>query len=298
MISIIIIVKNDRRIKKTLSKLVKIEKPEKTEIIVIDASKGKLDDIKEKFPSVNWFYFYNKTNKEITIPEQRNIGINKSKGDLIIFIDADCMPTRNWLKEIIKPIREEHEYIVSGLVEQENTFISKWESNKYERLNDKKYINDAPTMNFAFLKSIVNKVGLFDEKFNFSSDTDFCWRARDLGYKIRYAQKAIIYHNYGNMFKNIKRHFNYGKAKIDLCSKYPHKLSEYSFIIQITYVLFILLLPLTIIFPYYLLFLFIPLSRYFVSTKKISTATAHVFFNFVEASGSIIRCYEKVQHKK
>jgi hypothetical protein len=45
MISIIIAVKNDIRIDKTLEELVKIPRPEKTEILVIDASEGNLDEI-------------------------------------------------------------------------------------------------------------------------------------------------------------------------------------------------------------------------------------------------------------
>ena len=60
MISIIIIVKSDRGIENTLKKLVKIPKPEKTEIFVVDASEGNLYDIKKEFPSVRWIYFHNK----------------------------------------------------------------------------------------------------------------------------------------------------------------------------------------------------------------------------------------------
>ena len=57
MISIIIIVKNDRRIENTLKKLFKIPKPEKTEILVIDASEGNLDDVKNIFPSARFQFF-------------------------------------------------------------------------------------------------------------------------------------------------------------------------------------------------------------------------------------------------
>ena len=45
MISLIIAVKNDRRIDKTLEELVKIPRPEKTKILVINALEGNLDEI-------------------------------------------------------------------------------------------------------------------------------------------------------------------------------------------------------------------------------------------------------------
>ena len=52
MISIIIIVKSNRGIENTLKKLVKIFKPEKTEILVVDSLEGNLYDIKKETPSV------------------------------------------------------------------------------------------------------------------------------------------------------------------------------------------------------------------------------------------------------
>ena len=56
MISVIILVKNDREIKNALNEIFNIPKPEKTEILVVDASEGNLDDIREKFPKVRWVY--------------------------------------------------------------------------------------------------------------------------------------------------------------------------------------------------------------------------------------------------
>src|SRR3989344_6308368 len=117
MISVVIIVKNDRRIEKCISKLNEISKPEKTELIVIDASEGRLDDIKEKFANVRWIYFHNKTNKKITIPEQRNLGIKSANGNIIVFIDADCIPEKNWLVNLVKPIKFEGENIVAGYID-------------------------------------------------------------------------------------------------------------------------------------------------------------------------------------
>ena len=111
MISIIIIVKSDRAIENALKKLVKIPKPEKTEILVIDASEGNLDDIKNMFPSVRWIYYHNKKSKEITIPEQRNLGLKKAQGDIITFIDSDCIPENNWLIELAKSVNNEEKII-------------------------------------------------------------------------------------------------------------------------------------------------------------------------------------------
>ena len=69
--------------------------------------------LKFRFPKVRWIYFHNKTNKKITIPEQRNLGIKKARGDIIVFIDANCVPRKNWLVELTMPIFKDNENIVA-----------------------------------------------------------------------------------------------------------------------------------------------------------------------------------------
>lgn len=261
MISIIIIVKSDRGIENTLNKLVKIRKPEKTEILVIDSSEGKLDDIKKKYSSVRWVYFINKTNKKITIPEQRNLGIKKSKGDIIVFIDANCIPSDNWLVELTKPIRDEGEDIVAGSIRSINK-ESIWNVQE-ERFGSKNYLEDAPTMNLAFKKYLVDIVGYFDENFNYSSDQDFCWRLTNKHYKIRRNRDAVLCHDWGDLKQEIKRAFRYGEARVTIYKKYPSKIKYllgYD-MITLLYPLFIVFLPLTYFYHFYLLLIFIPIIK-------------------------------------
>jgi len=257
MISIIIIVKNDRRIENTLKKLFKIPKPEKTEILVIDVSEGKLDDIKNIFPSVRWIYYHNKKGKKITLPEQRNLGLKKAQGDIIAFIDADCVPDNNWLIELAKSISNEEKIVVAGSIKS----IGK--KTTWDVEEERKYLDEASTNNMAFKKEIIKKVGFFDEKLNYGEDIDFTWRATDLGYKIRYNKNAIIYHDWGNLRQDIKRSLWYGEARVKLYKKHPHRwknLFGYNITVLI-YPLYIIFLPLTFFWPYYPLFIIIPIIK-------------------------------------
>ncbi len=245
MISIIIAVKNDRRIEKALEGLVKIPKPEKTEILVIDASEGNLDEIKKKFPSIRWIYFHNQASKKRTFVEQINLGSEKAEGDILAYIDSDCIPTRDWLFDLIKPIREEEENIVAGRIKSVGGRTT-WDVGQ-EELDSKKYITECPTMNMAINASILDKIGPRDKSFNFGSDLDFTWRATALGYKIRYNKKAIIYHDWGNFRQEIKRALRYGEARISLYKKHPYKWKNLfsDDMITLIYPLYIIFLPLT-----------------------------------------------------
>ncbi len=244
MISVIIAVKNDIRIEKALKGLVKTQKPEKTEILVIDASEGNLDGIKNNFPSIRWIYFHNLTSKKRTFVEQINLGSEKAKGDILAYIDSDCIPTKSWLSNLIKPIREENEDIVAGLIESVGGRTT-WDIGK-EKLN-LKYITECPTMNMALRADILDKIGPRDESFNFGSDLDFTWRATDLGYKIRYNNNAIIYHDWGDLRQEIKRARSYGEARISLYKKHPQRWKKLfsDDIITLIYPLYIIFLPLT-----------------------------------------------------
>lgn len=261
MISVIIAVKDDKRVEKLLEKLVKIPTPEKTEILVIDASNGELDDIKRRFPSVKWIYFYNKTGKKRTFVEQINLGSKKAKGDILAYIDSDCIPTTNWLLNLIKPIREEDEDIVAGLIKSIGG-RAVWDVEQ-EKMGSKKYIIEYSTMNTAINKNALDKIGPRDETFNFGSDIDFSWRAIDLGYKIRYTRNAIIWHDWGNLGQEIKRAFKYGEARVSLYKKHPCKwrnLFGYD-VVSLAYPIYILLLPIVFFWLYYPLLILIPIIK-------------------------------------
>lgn len=295
MISIIIIVKNDREIEKTLISLDKVRKPRKTEIIVIDASKKEtLLDIKNKFPQVRWFYHKNNLNKKITIPEQRNMGLKNSKGDIIVFIDSGCIIGKNWLVDLTKPLLNKTENFVLGLVKPLGT--------KHHNLDRKnKYLDGCGTANTAFNKKILLYSGIFDETFDYGSDMEFSWRVIKAGYRIRYLPSAIMYHNWGNLKQDIKRAIRYGEARVNLYKKHKDKINylltynqDLFSIYSVLFFLYILLfIPITIIFYWYPLFLLIP----FIKNIKVNPLRKMIF-DFFWGYGFLKRLFEVIILRK
>ncbi|GAI82119.1 unnamed protein product, partial [marine sediment metagenome] len=145
-------------------------------------------------------------------------------------------------------------------------------------------------MNFAFKKEVLEDVGYFDEKFEYSTDTDFCWRAIGKGYKIRFAKKAKIFHDLGDLRNNVRRFFRYGQAKINLLCKHPKKILNLDGLTVIIYSIYILLLPITIFWVYYPLIIIIPLFKNILTKGPLET----VFFNLVYALGFICGILVKI----
>ncbi|CAN5148016.1 hypothetical protein BH09PAT2_BH09PAT2_10980 [soil metagenome] len=262
MISVILIVKNDRKIEKTLAALEKVQKPQKTEIIVVDASEGQLNGIKNKHTDINWITFENKNKKKTTIPDQRNAGIKAARGNIIVFIDSDCKPEKDWLLEITKYIIDGSENIVAGRVvvdDKNSPHEIETEKNLHET-----YIGECPTMNVAYSIDLFKTIGLFDENFRYGSDVDISWRAIQAGYKIRFNPEAIIYHDLGDNKNNLRRMYDYGKARVDLYKKHSYRWKTFigNEMLTILYPLFFILLPVTLFFPFYPLLILIPILRY------------------------------------
>ncbi|NTV22227.1 MAG: glycosyltransferase [Candidatus Yonathbacteria bacterium] len=250
-ISIIIIVKNERGIANTIEALRHQQHSVPTEVIVVDASDPlTLKDIRELYPEVSWYQFEPRVSGKTSIPEQRNEAVRRAKGDIIVFIDATCIPVDGWLALLTKPILEENEYISSG------PFGATDISSRIHAINDSvaQYVTSSGTGNLAFAKVVWENINGFDEQFLYGSDVDFTWRCIDAGYTIRYISDASVSHDWGTDKENLHRFYKYGKARADLFVKHPRRilgqlLGETKLLTA--YSLWIFLLPLTWWYPWY-----------------------------------------------
>lgn len=277
MISVVIILKNDLGVVDTIKGLNIQDFKDKFEIIVVDRSTIKYPKINSKV-LLRWINFDAK-GKRYTIPEQRNEGIRRSRGEIVVFIDASCVPKKNWLTEIIKPIKEEGEKIVMGKTgsvggETLNDLA-------YDKLKNTKYVSEAPTINLAIEKDVFDGVGLFDTKLEYGSDVDFTWRAIKAGLKIRYQKPAYIEHDWGEAKEETKRTILYGKARARILIK--HFSTHWKYLLGkdspvILYPTLILLLPITFVFPWYPLVFLLLILKNIKEPNPVGIVLKHIIY--------------------
>ena len=117
--------------------------------------------LKKNTQTLSGINLYQKIANKSSIPEQRNCGVKKAEGDIIVFIDANCIPVGGWLTKLTAPILSGEEQITAGPFGSVN--ISSRIVSTKENLHE--YLTCSGTGNLAFRKSVWEKVGGFDENF-------------------------------------------------------------------------------------------------------------------------------------
>jgi hypothetical protein len=263
-ISIVIISKDEEKLRDTLSALEEhIERENvnanyEVDTTVVDASRGRLSHIKERFSNVQWIDFIPPPGIRVSIPHQRNFGIRSTSVEIIVFIDAGCVPAKGWLMRLVAPLVDGSERMTCGPSWVGDNVYSPERGAPIPR-----YVDEAATINLAFFRDLVSEVGDFDEDFDYGSDVDFTRRVVASGTKIRFIADAVVDHDWGTFARQLKRSRQYGAARIRLSKKHSNGIVGMlrSKPVPELYALFIVGLPLVFRFKIYPLLLLIPLWR-------------------------------------
>ncbi|MBI5878466.1 MAG: glycosyltransferase [Chloroflexi bacterium] len=132
----------------------------------------------------------------------RNIGIRQTHGPLVVMLDSDAIPARDWLERIGKWFDNPHTNAVGSgvdLVTPHNYWMmSDHISSFHEYLTSAKegLRKQLPTIGLALRRSLLADVGLFDERFPAASgeDSDLTTRIRRHGAQLRFDPDLRVLH--------------------------------------------------------------------------------------------------------
>ena len=173
----------------------------------------------------------------------RNLGVEKSKGDLIVFIDSDLVVDRFFLKNHVNSLLKSWKKLGNrkcftyGSVINTNNFYNP--SSEPFKLQDLSWAYFA-TGNVAIDRKILEKSGLFDPCFRLYGweDLELGERLRNMGVKLIKCPKAIGYHWHPALtLDQIPKLIRIEKerAKMALVFYRKHPTLRVKFIIQFTF---------------------------------------------------------------
>src|ERR1700722_7777547 len=142
LISIIIVTKHDR-VDLTLDHLQAIKSNVPFEVIVVDASRPeRTAAIRTQHDKwVTWDQFPFST--ERTTPAQRNRGLELAKGNIIVFLDANCVPAQGWLDAMWQSIQSGKQIVCGPVLDLgENNLV-----HYAPTLSEGKYVDVCTTIN-------------------------------------------------------------------------------------------------------------------------------------------------------
>lgn len=241
---------------------------EDVEVVVVDASSGRLDEVRSARDWVRWIDYHPPPGARVTIAQQRNVGVRASHGDIVVFTDCGCEPADDWLVRLLAPLLAGGERMACGRTGAAGPVDPYYAPARTARGSD--YLSECPTVNLALRREVFDEVGLFDESFEYGSDTDFSWRAVAHGVQIRYVPDAVVLHDWGTRRRQVRRSYLYGKARARLLAKHvlgrggrtaPRRQLGEQDLVALAYPLFLLGLPLAARRRSYLLLLAVPLWR-------------------------------------
>lgn len=123
--------------------------------------------------------------------EGRNIAAQHATGDLLAFIDGDCIANSRWLEELVKAWGRDPDVVVAG----QTILTGYWAFTALDRveLAHKGQDTTWPSCNLAYPRVLFERLGGFDPGLVTAEDIDLNFRAVQAGARIVHAPEAIVY---------------------------------------------------------------------------------------------------------
>jgi len=233
---------------------------EKLEIVVVDGGStdgtlAMLKRLKEKYPFPLKVIHQRKKGPA----NARNLGVARSSGEVIIFLDSDCEPCdKKWAAVLTGEAWKKRSVVGGRIVVPDDTMVQRYIRALHGfgtpdlgtsplRINANNF-RSLPTTNMAFPRDFFMKVGRLDEGLVVGEDIEFCRRAVNFT-SLHYVPSAVVLHLHQRTVKGLLCHSHRGMKAMTQSGKLD-KTMTLKAIIRLTiipaviaYLLFALFIP-------------------------------------------------------
>jgi len=162
-------------------------------------------------------------------PYARNLAVANASGDLLVFLDDDCVISNSWLNHLLKPFEDPSVVgVQGGVAVPESSGAIGWAESMLgfpggglrrvcqarSKLQETKEIS---TLNCAYRKWVFDKIGGFDESlFHGGEDYLFAKKACEQGKCVFVPDAMVFHHPRGNLVNVFLWFYRRGRAEFGL----------------------------------------------------------------------------------
>lgn len=164
----------------------------------------------------------------------RNAGVRASTGEIVVFLDADCVPEAGCLDALLAPFADaEVSGVRGGYATRQRSLVARFVQLEMEEKQARMAASDqaavVDTACAAYRRRVFLEHGGFDESFSVPSveDADFSFRLTARGERLLYAPGARVSHSHPETLRAYcgrKLRFGYYRAR--LYRRYPSRVRE------------------------------------------------------------------------
>ncbi|MBI4639086.1 MAG: glycosyltransferase, partial [Candidatus Tectomicrobia bacterium] len=196
---------------------------EKLEVIVVDdGSTDRTREIVTHYPVVLV------SQRNSGPAAARNRGWRASKGEMICFTDADCIPEKEWISKLVKKYTSQEIGGVGGsygIVNCESFLASSIHEEIVERhLKMPSSVDYLGSFNLSYRREVLEETGGFNETYREASgeDNDLSYRVKKAGYTLLFDPTIVVAHHHPErLFRYLRQQFKHGYWRVLLYLQHP-----------------------------------------------------------------------------
>jgi len=128
----------------------------------------------------------------------RNLALKQAQGDILCFLDDDCIPQPNWLRNLLSPHQQGRPVVGGSVLFARPNYWTGCDTLAFFApvLADvaSGWRDYLPSLNLSLQRQVFEAVGGFDERFRVGEDTQLSLRIRQAGYQLWFAAEAPVLH--------------------------------------------------------------------------------------------------------
>ncbi len=188
---------------------------ESYEVIVVDSSKDRTPYlVRKQFPMVKLIHLERRTDPGTA----RNIGIAEAQGEILAFIDSDCVARHDWLQRMIWAHDSQYRVVGGGIENGNSESLISWvgyviEFREFLPIGFPRMVEHIPTCNISYKREVFTDYGGFQGECYPQEDLLYNWEIRQKGERILFDPAICVAHHHRTKLRDYLKHqVNIGRA--------------------------------------------------------------------------------------